>query len=88
MYPTLKERISKELNYYFLYIKEKFEQELPNQFFFSVSEVARLLGVSPKTVRRWINAGKLGATKIEGMWKVPRRELIEFVGERSNWITF
>ena len=86
MNPTLKERVSRELDYYFIYIGEKLEQELPNQLFFSVPEIARLLGVSKKTVRRWIKSGKLEAAKIEGIWKVPRKGLIEFVGNRSNWI--
>ena len=88
MYPTLKERVSRELDYYFIYIGEKLEQELPNQLFFSVPEIAQIFGVSKKTVRRWIRSGKLEAAKIEGTWKVPKKELIEFVKNRSNWILF
>jgi len=86
MYPPLKERISRELDHYFLHVKEKLEREIPDQLFFSVSE--EIFGVSKKTVRRWIKSGKLLAAKVEGTWKVPREELIEFVGNRTNWILF
>jgi len=80
--------VRKELDYFFLYVKEKFEEQLPDKLFFSVSEIAQILGVSKKTVRRWIKSGKLEAAKIEGIWKVPRKELIEFIGDRTNWVNF
>ena len=31
---------------------------------YQVSEAARLLGVSPDTVRRWVDDGKVGATRL------------------------
>jgi len=51
--------------------------------FYRLTEIARILRVSPLTVRRWVNEGKLKAFHPEGtrMYRVPESSLKEFVGE-------
>lgn len=57
---------------------------------FRIGEAAGLLGVSADTVRRWIDAGKLSATRDEHDHRVVTgEELAAFaksqVGEESRW---
>ncbi len=51
--------------------------------FYRLTEIARILRVSPLTVRRWVNEGKLKAFHPEGtrLYRVPESSLKEFVGE-------
>jgi excisionase family DNA binding protein len=86
MYPPVKERVEKELTICLNAIRSRLERELPAQPFFKVREVAQILGVSVKTVRRWIKRGKLHAVKTESSWKIGRKELLDFISERSNWL--
>jgi excisionase family DNA binding protein len=41
----------------------------------STDEVAELLAVSPKTVRRWISEGELPAVKLHRQWRIRAAEL-------------
>jgi molybdopterin-binding protein len=57
---------------------------------FRIGDAAALLGVSPDTVRRWVDAGRLAATRDEqGHRVVPGEELAVFarsqVAEESRW---
>ena len=45
----------------------------------SACEIAALLHVVPKTVRRWINDDLLAGRKIGGKFKVTRRDLLTFI---------
>lgn len=47
----------------------------------SIKEVADFLGVSRKTVLRWIRSGKLRAFKLGGgrFWRIRERDLKRFV---------
>ncbi len=51
--------------------------------FYRLTEIARLLRVSPLTVRRWIDEGKLRAFHPAGtrLYRVPESSLKQFVGE-------
>lgn len=51
--------------------------------FYRLTEIARLLRVSPLTVRRWIDEGKLKAFHPVGtrLYRVPESSLRHFVGE-------
>lgn len=57
---------------------------------FRIGEAAELLGVSPDTVRRWIDSGRLAADRdTHGHRVVPGAELAAFarsqVGTESRW---
>src|SRR5918998_221651 len=47
----------------------------------SLSEVAGLMGVSERTIRRWITAGKLRAYKPGRDYRIPESALRQFVEE-------
>ncbi len=51
--------------------------------FYRLTEIARILRVSPLTVRRWVDEGKLKAFHPEGtrLYRVPESSLKEFVGD-------
>lgn len=47
--------------------------ELPNKALLRPDEVAEYYSVKEKTVRGWINTGKLEAVKVAGkLWRIPR----------------
>jgi len=46
-----------------------------NQDYLKISEAARLIGVSQKTVYRWILAGELNANKVGGLYLINRGSL-------------
>jgi excisionase family DNA binding protein len=55
----------------------------------SVSDVARLLGASERTIRSWADAGDLPAFKLthgpRGRWKFRRADVLAIVmGEEAN----
>jgi len=86
MYPPIKHRIEKEFSFCLKAVIEKLDNDLPEKPFFSIKEVAELFGVSKKTVRRWVNTGKIHAYKMDTGWRISRKELLEFVAEKSNWL--
>lgn len=47
--------------------------------FRSISSVAEQLGVTTKTIRRWIDDKKLNAHKLGGVWRIADRDLMEFL---------
>ncbi|MEW6725170.1 MAG: helix-turn-helix domain-containing protein [Bacillota bacterium] len=51
--------------------------------FLTVEHVAKILGVSEKSVRDFIASGELRAAKI-GQWKVREEDLRDFIEQRSN----
>jgi excisionase family DNA binding protein len=50
--------------------------------FYSIDEVADLLGVSPRTVRRWIKAGKLRAHRF-GHIRIAHDDLQDFIARHE-----
>ncbi len=52
--------------------------------FYSIGEVAEKLGISQKSVRRYIAGGQLGATKIGSMYRIPQGALTDFINNQSN----
>ena len=46
--------------------------------FYSVEEIAHMLGLHPKTVRRFIREGKIRAKKIGRAWKVHQDDFREY----------
>jgi excisionase family DNA binding protein len=51
--------------------------------YLSVQEVADRLGVSVFTIRRYIRAGKLRAVKLDGVYRLSRDDLAEFLKSRE-----
>lgn len=60
-------------------------KKLPNprpEPLLTIPEVALLLKVSEKTVRRWITDKELPAARLGGQWRIRPRDLELFVRER------
>lgn len=51
--------------------------------YLTTQEVADRLGVSVFTIRRYIRAGKLRAVKLDGVYRLGREELAEFLKSRE-----
>ncbi len=49
-----------------------------------VNEIAALLRVHPKTVRRWIAAGTLPATQMGRAWRIKRNDLKACLAAKGN----
>lgn len=52
--------------------------------FYSIQEVAEKLGLSVKSVRRYIAAGNLNSIKIGGAYRIPSGALEEFINDGSK----
>lgn len=50
---------------------------------FTIEEVAKILRVSTRSVTRYIETGKLKASKI-GVWRIKELDLNEFLERTSN----
>lgn len=46
---------------------------------YKIKEVADIVGVTPKTVYRWIESGNLPAIKIVGTWRITQTDLDIFL---------
>ena len=53
----------------------------PLPTFHSVTETAKLLKVSPKTVRRWIEKGDLTAHRFGRQIRITDSDLVTFIGQ-------
>ena len=53
--------------------------------FFSISRLAEVLSVTPKTIRRLIRIGEIRAVKISRHWRIPRLEVIEYLQARNSY---
>jgi excisionase family DNA binding protein len=51
---------------------------------FTIEEVAKILRVSARSVNRYIETGKLKASKI-GVWRIKEVDLNEFLESTSNF---
>jgi len=49
----------------------------------TIEEVAEMLRVSPRSVNRYIESGRLKASKI-GVWRIKQSDLDKFLEETSN----
>lgn len=50
---------------------------------FTIEEIAKILRVHTRTVTRYIEAGKLRASKL-GVWRIKQSDLNAFLEETSN----
>lgn len=47
---------------------------------YTIDQVAQVLNLHPRTVRRFVREGKLNAHKVGGQWRVTEKELKHFSG--------
>ncbi len=52
---------------------------LETETVYTTTQAAQQLGVHPRTVERWIAAGKLRAFRVGGWWRVRELDLETFV---------
>lgn len=52
--------------------------------FLTVEQVAMALGLTEKTVRKYINEGELKAFKLGTSWKISPQDLETFIQTKSN----
>lgn len=60
----------------------------PDERFYTAKEVARMMGVQPMTVKRWIREKKLHAVRMKGRttpWRIPSSSLMKF---RQQHLTY
>ncbi|HLD30662.1 MAG TPA: helix-turn-helix domain-containing protein [Patescibacteria group bacterium] len=50
---------------------------------FTIDEIAKILRVHPRTVNRYIESGRLKASKL-GVWRIKQSDLNAFLEETSN----
>ena len=55
-----------------------------NATYLSVKEVAELFRICPKTVRRWITAGELPATRLGRDYRIARSDLKGLAAARAS----
>ena len=51
--------------------------------FYTLKEITELLQVNIRSIYRWIDEGKLHATKIGRVWRVSKQDLHDFI-ENGN----
>jgi excisionase family DNA binding protein len=51
---------------------------------FTVDEVAKVLEVSVKTIRRYIYSGKIAANKIGGQWRISQEQIDAYIESISS----
>ena len=54
-----------------------------NNNMFTVEQVAKMLDLHPRTIRRFIREEKLKARKVGGQWRISQQNLEPFIGEES-----
>jgi excisionase family DNA binding protein len=55
----------------------KARRSLPS--FYTIGQVAEALGVSDRTVRRWVTGGALAAHRFNGVVRIAERDLLAFL---------
>ncbi len=58
--------------------------QMEKKEFYSIASVAALLGLSQKSIRRYIASGALGATKVGASYRIPYGSLEAFINQNSN----
>lgn len=50
-----------------------------DQEYLTIDDTALRLGVHPKTIRRYINSGKLSAQKVAGAWRIYEQSIADYL---------
>jgi predicted site-specific integrase-resolvase len=66
----------------FAALREELEKTLPS--ILNIMDICSILTVSPDTIYREIQDGKLIAFKAEGEWNVLKGDLLEYMERRST----
>lgn len=56
--------------------------QMTERVMYSISEVARLLGISDETIRRMIKDKQLDAVKVRGQWRIRKESVDKYLGKR------
>lgn len=64
--------------------KAIFTGEYANRDFFTTDQVAKILEMTPRTIRSFINNKKIRAAKFGGEWRISKTDLIKFMDEHFN----
>jgi excisionase family DNA binding protein len=51
-----------------------------NQLFYTRNQVAKIIGITPRTVDRWIGKGTLKRVKVGGIVRIPHSSLDKVLG--------
>ena len=54
-------------------------QDIQDLKLFTLTEVEPILGVSHQTLLRYVKSGKLPAKKLNGKWRLTRRDIEKFI---------
>jgi len=49
--------------------------------YYSTREVCEILGIANRTIRRWINEGRIRAVNVNGRWRIPESEVKRVLGQ-------
>lgn len=73
-----------EKEYLYMDIGHWWTNHMEKKEFYSIASVAGLLGLSQKSIRRYIASGALGATKVGASYRIPYGSLETFINRHSN----
>ena len=59
-------------------------QKTERQRLLSIKDAAEFLGLSTKTVGRWIKAGELNAHQLGRQWRISPEDINRFLATRGN----
>ena len=65
-------------------MSQKTDEYLPKKDLFRVDEVAAYFSVEERTIRLWIEHGKLECEKIVGCIRIPRRSILSLRTPQKN----
>lgn len=54
------------------------------KLFYSIAEVAHLLNLNERTVRRWLYSRKLSGHRLGRQWRIARKDLERFLTEHHH----
>ena len=53
--------------------------------FYTIRQTANIIGIKVRTVREWLNMGKLEGTKdkVSGRWRIPEESVLKYVEKKK-----
>ena len=62
----------------------KTPNDIKNDFFYTIDEVADMLKLTPTTVRTYVNKGKINAIKLGKSWRITPDDLKNFFNDSNS----